>query len=193
MKERGVLEQMGRIVRHRLIVPLKRSKHTPEYSARGTAVGLAWAMTPLVGIQMWLVFMTWLFCKKVLKWSFSLPLGLAWTWVTNVITLPPVYYGFYITGQLMRGQWDNLSGYESLSRVIHETFLGELTFGEKWKLVFDLLVKDWGVSMIIGCLPWALVFGVGGYYFTRTFVRRYRHRKAEKLKKMLRKQYGKSK
>ena len=191
MKERGLLAQMERIVQYRLIMPLKRSQHPPEYSARGTAVGLAWAMTPLVGIQMWLVFMTWLFCKKVLKWPFSLPLGLAWTWVTNVVTLPPVYYAFYVTGQFMRGKWDNLSGYESLSHVIHQTFLEELTFAEKWKLVFDLLVKDWGVSMIVGCLPWALICGVGGYYITRAFVRRHQQRKAEKLKKMLGVQNGK--
>lgn len=193
MKGQGSLAQMGRIVRYRLIMPLKRSQHSPEYGARGTAVGLAWAMTPLVGIQMWLVFMTWLFCKKVLKWSFSLPLGLAWTWVTNVVTLPPVYYAFYVTGQFMRGQWDNLSGYESLSYVIHQTFLEELSFTEKWKLIFDLLIKDWGVSMIIGCLPWSLVCGVGGYYIAYAFIQRYQQRKAAKLKKNLRRKNGKGK
>lgn len=181
MKTHSLFDQMGRIVRYRLVMPLKRSKHPPEFSARGTAVGLAWAMTPLVGIQMWLVLMTWLFCKKVLKWPFSLPLGLAWTWVTNVVTLPPIYYGFYVTGQLMRGQWGNLSGYESLSYVIQQTFLGELTFGEKWKLFFELLIKDWGFSMIIGCLPWACIFGVGGYYVTLAFVRRHRRLKEEKM------------
>ncbi len=184
MKGRGLFEQMGRIMRLRLIVPLKRSTHSPEFSARGSAIGLAWAMTPLVGIQMWLVLMTWIFCKKVLKWPFSLPLGLAWTWVTNVVTLPPFYYAFYVTGQVMRGQWGNLSGYESLSHVIHETFLGEIGFIDKWKLVFDLLIRDWGLSMIVGCLPWALVFGVGGYYGTLSFIKRHRRLKAEKMERL---------
>lgn len=176
-------ENFKRMVVYRLIVPMKRSTSSPELVARGTAVGLAWAMTPLVGIQMTLVAITWAFCKKVLKWDFSLPLGLAWTWVTNVVTLPPIYYGFYVTGQIMRGKWENISGYEGLRRVINQTFLGELSFKEQWGLIFDLFVKDWGFSMCVGCLPWAVVFGFGGYYVTMRFMRTYHEIKEKRMRK----------
>ena len=73
-------QRIKRLLRLKLIIPLLRSPHPPEYKARGVAVGMAWAMTPLVGIQMWLVFMTWVIAKKIFKWGFSMPLALAWTW-----------------------------------------------------------------------------------------------------------------
>ena len=170
MKKRySVWEAIKRSVRMKLIVPLLRSPHPPEYKARGVAVGLAWAMTPLVGIQMWLVFMTWLFFKKVLKKSFSLPLGIAWTWVTNVVTMIPCYYIFYVTGQILRWNVDNITGYQALSGILHDTFMGDLGFWEQWVLFFKLLLKDWGVSMAIGCLPFVVLGSYFGYKITMRF------------------------
>lgn len=162
-------QNMGRILKHKLIIPLIRSPHPPEYKAKGVAVGMAWAMTPLVGIQMWLVFVTWIVAKKIFKWSFSLPLALAYTWVSNVFTLVPIYYVFYVTGQIMRGQWGAISGYKALRSIIENTFLSDYTFLEKWSLFFKLLLKDWGVSMALGCLPWAVILGWGSYYITLRF------------------------
>lgn len=182
MKKKTLWDQMKRITRMKLIVPLLRSPHPPEYKARGVAVGLAWAMTPLVGIQMWTVFMTWLIAKKIFKWGFSLPLALAWTWVTNVLTMIPIYYLFYLTGQLMRWNIHNLSGYDSLVHTIRETFMQDLSFTEKWTLFFKLLLEDWGISMAVGCLPWAVAFAVTGYYLTMKFEQ---HRLERRNKKAL--------
>lgn len=163
----SVFQKLGRLLKLKLIIPILRLKHPPEYKARGVAVGLAWAMTPLVGIQMWLVFMTWIFLKKVFHWHFSLGLAIVWTWVTNVFTVPPVYYIFYATGQIMQSR--EVAAYQNLKKMISETFLSNLSFSEQWVLFFKLLVKDWGFSMAIGCLPWALLFGVSGYYLTYRF------------------------
>ena len=163
------MQKISRLLKLRLLVPLLRSSKPAEYKAKGVAVGLAWAMTPLVGVQMWLVFMTWVIWKKFSPQGFSLTLGLAWTWVTNVFTMVPVYYVFYVTGQLMMGNFDSIGGYDSLQSIIAETFLAEYTFLEKWGLFFKLLLKDWGVSMAVGCLPWAIAGYVGGYYFTCAF------------------------
>lgn len=168
-KHHSFWENLKRITKMRLLVPLIRSPHPPEYKARGVAVGLAWAMTPLVGIQMWTVFMTWIVARKVFKWHFSLALGIAWTWVTNVFTMIPCYYIFYVTGQLMRWRVESISGYQNLSRIIQNTFMSDLTFGEKWTLFFKLLLEDWGLSMAIGCLPWAVLFAVLGYRMTLRF------------------------
>ena len=179
------IQQVGRLIKKQLIIPLLRSPHPPEFKARGVAVGLVWAMTPLVGIQMWLVFMTWLIAKKVFKWSFSLPLGLAWTWVTNVFTMVPVYYVFYVTGQIMRGNWGRISGYDNLKEIIAETFLADYSFIEQWVLFFKLLLKDWGVSMAVGCLPWAVVCGLGSYYLTMKYERMRQKQRERKLRKIL--------
>ncbi len=158
--------KLKRVVRMRLIVPVQRSPHSPEYKARGVAVGLAWAMTPLIGIQMWLVLMTWVFAKKVLKWNFSLALGIAWTWVTNVFTMIPCYYIFYVTGQLMRWDVDNITGYKKLAASIREIFMSDLGFVEEWTQFLGFIVKDWGISMMLGCLPWAVLCTYLGYHMT---------------------------
>ena len=47
MKKYTAWERIKRLLRLKLIVPLLRSPHPPEYKARGVAVGLMWAMTPL--------------------------------------------------------------------------------------------------------------------------------------------------
>ena len=173
-------ERLKRLLKMKLIIPLLRSPHPPEYKARGVAVGLAWAMTPLVGIQMWAVFMTWIGAKKIFKWKFSLPLGLAWTWVTNVFTMIPVYYIFYVTGQLMRWDIQNIGGYAKLSKILNDTFLSDLGFWDKWGLFFKLLLQDYGVSMMIGCLPWLIGTSVAGYYLTLKFEQK---RLARKLRR----------
>ena len=175
-------QRMKRLLRLKLIIPLLRSPHPPEYKARGVAVGMAWAMTPLVGIQMWLVFMTWVIAKKVFKWGFSMPLALAWTWVTNVFTMIPIYYIFYVTGQLMRWDIHNIGGYAKLSKILSETFLSDSSFTEKWILFFKLLAHDYGVSMMIGALPWAVVCSIASYYITIRFEQKRLARKKAKEK-----------
>ncbi len=165
----GFFQNLKRMCRYRLLIPLIRSAHSPEHNARGVAVGVAWAMTPLVGIQMTLVAITWGLLKKVFKWDFSLPLAIAFTWITNVATLVPIYYVFYVTGQMMQGHWDSISGYSQLQGILAQTFLSDLTIAEEWTLFFKLLLQDWGVAMAIGCLPWALICGVASYYMTLRF------------------------
>lgn len=160
------MQKLVRLIKYRLVVPMWRSPYPPEYKARGVAIGFMWSMTPLVGIQMWLVFMTWAVAKKIFRWRFSLPLALAWTWVTNVFTMVPIYYIFYATGQIMRGRWDHIGAYGRLKEIIADTFAADYTMLEQWGLFFKLLLKDWGVSMAVGCLPWAVAAYICGYYLT---------------------------
>lgn len=167
MRHFNLWQKIKRICRYRLVIPLLRSPHPPKYKALGVAVGMAWAMTPLVGIQMYLVFMTWLVMKKIFKVDFSLALGLAWTWVTNVVTMIPIYYGFYVTGQVMMNR--PITRYADLEGSMKSVFFADYTFGEKIMASFKLLLQDWGVGMAVGCLPWALVFGVTSYYLTMRF------------------------
>ncbi len=151
------LQNINRGLKKRLIIPILRSPHPPEHTARGVAIGTMWAMTPLVGIQMWLVSITWLFYKRCLHRSFSLPLGLAFTWISNVFTMIPIYYVFYVTGQMMMGNWDSISGYGHLKEILEKTFLSDLSFLQECLLFFELLLKDWGLAMIVGCLPWMIL------------------------------------
>lgn len=171
---------MGRLTQYKLIVPIKRSKHPPEYTARGVAMGIGWAMTPLVGIQMYLVLMCWLVCRKLFKWDFSLLVGCAWTWVNNVLTMLPLYYAFYVTGQLMLGNWGELSGYESFVRLFSQTFDERLGLWETMQQYIVAVLKDWGLAMAVGSLPWAIGSAWLSYRWSLAFARRRVQRRREK-------------
>ncbi|MBI2584874.1 MAG: DUF2062 domain-containing protein [Rhodospirillales bacterium] len=164
-RKRGVWNGLARLTRFRLVIPILRSKHPPEYTARGVLVGMAWALTPLVGIQMYLVFMTWLITRKLFNWDFSLIVGLAWTWTTNVFTMLPTYYVFYLTGQVLLGNWNDISGYNSFVETYLRTFEDGLSTWETVQTYAVMIVKDWGVAMAVGSLPWAAIGGWLGYRF----------------------------
>ena len=93
-----MLFKLIRLFRYRLVIPILRSQSPPVETARGVLVGLVSAMNPFVGIQMALVGGFWAFQRCLLpKWKFNIIPALAWTWVTNVFTVPFVYYIFLIT------------------------------------------------------------------------------------------------
>ena len=172
-------ELFKRASRFRLVIPLKRSVHSPEHIARGVAVGLAWALTPTVGIQMGFCFMTWVIARRIFKWDFHLLVALAWTWFTNVITLLPSYYLFFLTGQLLLGRFDDLSGYNEfiLSYDKNVAAAGLEGYWEGLWVSAVLLFEGWGIPMLIGCLPWAVLGSWGGYVWSLKFIKRYRQAK----------------
>ena len=172
-------ERLKRASRFKLVIPLKRSVHSPEHIARGVAVGLAWALTPTVGIQMGFCFVTWVIARRIFKWDFHLLVSLAWTWFTNVITLLPSYYLFFLTGQLVLGRFDDLSGYNEfiLSYDRNVAAAGLEGYWEGLWVSAVLLFEGWGIPMLIGCLPWAVLGSWGGYVWSLKFIKRYRWRK----------------
>lgn len=79
------MHRVRRVLLRRLIAPLTRGQHAPEYTARGTAVGLAVAFTPTVGVQMPAVFLLWMLIRCLRpSWEFNLVVAVAWTWLTNI-------------------------------------------------------------------------------------------------------------
>ena len=181
-REFGWLERLGRMIRYRLHIPMKRSRHSPEFIARGVMVGMVWAMTPIIGLQMTAVFATWLVTRKVFSWDFSLVNGLAWTWTTNVFTAIPVFYIFYITGQVMLGRFDDISGYESF-RTAFEISNGAST--GFWDVISGWvagLAVGLGLPMTVGCIPWAILLGWIAYRMSLRFVVRYRALREQRMK-----------
>ena len=169
--------QIARYLRFRLIVPLRRSNRPPEYTARGVAIGLFWGLTPTVGIQMPLCLITWLFFKRSQYFNFSILIACAWTWVSNFFTLIPLYYGFFITGQIMRGHWNNLLGYEIFSKTIQMSFNEKNSFWIKVGEIGHFMLEDLGVSLALGCLPYALISAWLGYLISYRFIRARREKK----------------
>lgn len=160
-----------------------RSPHSPEFTARGVMVGMIWAMMPLVGIQMACVLVTWIITRKLFKWDFSLANGLAWTWVTNVFTLVPAYYIFYVTGQIMMGRGTEEGDYEKIAGLIKGIVDQGMAGIVPW---LEALVFDWGIPMMVGSLPWSAGLGVLSYYLSLRFVRAYRERRALSMQRAIR-------
>ena len=162
-----------------------RSRHSPEHTARGVMVGLVCACLPSPVGQMALAFGAWIIARRLFNWDFSLIQGVAWTWVTNVFTAAPCYYVFFLTGQILLGRWDDLSGYDSFVRTFTATMEAETGFLDALAALGKLVVLEWGFAMWVGSLPWAALFGWLGYRISLRFVIAYRLARARRLEKRL--------
>lgn len=178
----GFFERLRRLTRYRLIVPIIRSKHGPEYSARGVLIGMLVAMTPTVGVQMPIVAFIWLLMRVIRpSWEFSLIIAMAWTWVTNVVTAPPLYYLFVLTGRIMLGQWDSLTGFDEFMQRFH--ILADYEAGPlKQFYVYVVAVFEiWGLPMFLGSIPWAIISAWPAYRWSYRIAVRRRLRRLRRM------------
>lgn len=173
---------LKRLIRYRLHIPMMRSPHPPEHTARGVMVGMIWAMVPVFGLQMAAVLVTWALASKLMKWEFSLVNGLAWTWTTNIVTIIPTYYVFYVTGQAMLGRFDDITGYNSFYELFNTSVQPGATFFEAFWTWLKTLISGWGLPILVGSVPWTILSGWLGYRLSLNFVRAYRERRAERMK-----------
>lgn len=171
----GALAAAARTVRYRLLIPLFRSPHPPEYTARGVAVGMFWGLTPLVGAQSFVIGGLWLVARR-LRWEFSLLQGLAWTWVSNVFTMLPLYYLFYLTGMFLLGDAHEAAGYHAFLALWQRTAEGE----PERRFLAQVLssVRVLGVPAALGCLPWAIGGAWLSYVWSYRIVERRQRRRA---------------
>ena len=168
-----------RWLRYRFVIPVQRSRHPPQYTARGVAVGLFWAMTPTVGIQMMFVLAHWLAVRRFApRWDFNVIHAMAWTWVTNFATVLPAYYLFYVTGQVILGRWDDLTGYggfvEHRDASIVEDPTTDYLPGASWFLETFYegiaILASLGLAMLVGCPPYAVAAAWIGYVWSLKLV-----------------------
>ena len=169
-----------RLLRYRLIIPIRRSYHAPPFAARGVAVGLFWGLAPFVGMQIVLVLATWFVVKAVPRLNFSLVLSIAWTWISNAFTTIPMLYVYYLTGQIILGRWDRISGYEAFTELVEP--LVEARFSDLLNVLYEVAVKEFGLSILIGCWPYMLLLGWGGYWLALRIAKRYRSRRLAQLR-----------
>ena len=186
LRARPFFEQLQTIARHQLIIPLMRSAHPPEHSARGILIGLIWGLTPTVGIQIIGVSLTWFLGRRVFNWNFNYIVALAWTILTNPLTFLPLYYVFYVTGRFLLGDTtdEGLTGYQAFVGVWDQTFEPDTGWFEVVGTYFSVIVHDWGLRLLVGSIPYATVACIIGYWWGLRFIVRYRRaRVALRLKR----------
>ena len=72
----------------------------------------------------------------------------------------------------------------SVKQQIAAIFLGPQSFVQKWGDFFRALMKEWGVTMIIGCIPFIIAALLLGYYVTLRYeLLREHHRQLRQQKR----------
>jgi uncharacterized protein len=161
---------LRRALRYRLLIPVFRSPHGPEYTARGVANGVFWALTPSVGLQTFQILGTWVIARRLFGKDSSILQALIWVWVNNPFTMIPMYYAFYLTGLWLMGDVGLARGYD---RFID---LWEETGGSGWIARMTGLAQAIGLPLVIGCIPYASLGGALSYRWALRVVRRRQQR-----------------
>lgn len=169
-KERWI-SQFIRLIYYRLVVPLKRRSDDPKPIARGVMVGVAVGLTPAVGVQLMVVFVIWLFCRKIVRWDFNVAMAMAWTWLSNPFDMIPLYYMFAVTGKAMLGGTTSLVGFGEFASQMNEVLSSMEGNGyEQMKIFFTLIKDNYLVYLLVGWIPYSLVFSVVGYRYAYRLV-----------------------
>lgn len=167
-----------RLVRQKLIQPFTDSRDPVHEVAMGASVGAFLGLTPTVGVQMYLVFMAWLLLRYVFRIRFNMLIAFAMVWISNPVTMAPMYYAFLVTGQWMR----ELAGVGFLP-ISYTAFTAEVArIGAVEGVSFLLwlynaakvLIVEFGWPMVLGGLVYAIPGAIIAYPLTGIWLRRYR-------------------
>jgi uncharacterized protein (DUF2062 family) len=178
-KQKSFYERMRRLMHYQLIIPMLRSKHAPEYTARSVAIGFAVGITPTAGLQLISCALAWIIAKKIFKWDFNVILAMAWTWNSNTFTIPPIYYICFVTGQIMLGNWHDVFGYQAFAQHFEGIFDLDLSWDSVGD-VADFLVTGVFLKMMLGSIPWFVLSYWVFYRWTMRFMERYHLARSER-------------
>ena len=123
-----------------------RLDDTPHSIALGTAIGMFVGMTPTVGVQMIIVLCVAFLTRPF--FHFNRVAAVLTVYVTNPVTLVPVYWFNYCVGTLFVEE-----------TVTYERFASILEYKgfDEWSTTVSHLVSDVGMPLLTGSLIVALV------------------------------------
>ena len=162
----------GRFYRYcylKLIIPTKREKQNAKYIARATGIGIFCGLTPIFW-QMNIVLIIWV-VAKYFKFSFSLPIALAWTWISNGATNLILFYIYYKLGLFLLGR--SGTSFDSFMALFNNGFFHNI------KSMFYEYVEP----IIAGSFTLMIIFSVLGYITAYILVEKGKKRKLLKNKK----------
>ncbi|MAE61922.1 MAG: hypothetical protein CMJ49_11270 [Planctomycetaceae bacterium] len=169
------MKRRARYIRARLrrfvLLNILHVNDTPNRIAWGAAVGMFVALTPTFGVQIFLVLaLTWIL--RVNKVA-----GFAMVWVTNAVTIAPIYTLQYILGAFLMGEGFQL-------RLI--SYPGKESPGF-WQMItspWQTIQATWtsieeiAIPLCVGSLASATIWGLLTYFVVRMAVTQRRLRRA---------------
>ncbi len=165
------LQKTRHIVRQKIIDPIFKSQSPVKEVSWGVAVGMFFGLTPTMGIQMYIVTGIWLILRFFPKGSFNLPVACAMVWISNPLTVIPMYYVFFVTGDLLlhgTSQAGSFVWFRSKIEQIQEDFQG-IEFIIK---ILEFLIVDLGYPMLVGSLLYAIPIAFGSFFITKRLLTR---------------------
>ena len=106
----------------------------------------------------------WLAAAFAIVFRVNLPLSVATVWITNPLTMPPIFYAAYLVGVKILG-----------APVQH------FAFEASWQWVVDSL-ETIGPAFLLGCGVCSIFFGLFGY-FAMNFIWRLSVAKAWRIRR----------
>jgi uncharacterized protein (DUF2062 family) len=172
-RPRSRIARLRRLARYKFLIPVYRSPHPPEYTARGVAIGVFWGVTPFMGLQTILMIGTWQVLRRAFHKDASLLQALIWAWVNNPITMIPMYYVFYLSGLWLTQTPGSIGGYDAFV-ALWDQGQHEATFLARAVLIAERI----GVALTVGSLPFAFLGSWIGYRWALHVTRARRRRLA---------------
>ena len=165
-----------KLITEKLINPVLHSNAPVSEVSLGVAFGVFLGLTPTVGVQMYLVALVWSIYRYIFGRHFSLPVGVAMVWISNPLTMVPLYYLFLVTGYRL------LETQNGISYELFTEYLGHISSTEgTWEMIVagaSFLLVDLGWPMIIGSLVYAVPGFIISYFMTERIVTSHRKGKA---------------
>lgn len=171
---------MWRKARRFFVHKILHADDTPHRIALGVAVGTFVAFTPTVGFQMFIAvaIAAALRVNKVV----CIPL----VWITNPVTLVPIYAVCFSLGNALLGTADAAQGTATVGQIqtldvqMRAGGFSRLVEAEFWKELF-LFVTRVGAELWVGCLIIGVVAATPAYFLSRWGVTTYREQREERI------------
>jgi len=161
-------------LRRFVIFRLLHIDDTPRRLALGFSLGLFIAWTPTIGLQMLLVLLL------APAFRANIAVGLPTVWVSNPITLVPLYFANFWVGQKILLLFSNrdqlqysqvmekLTRYQPMGKV-----LSQIDEAQFWHKVIDFMWQV-GLELWVGSVLVGLVVAVSGYFVSYKLIVWYR-------------------
>lgn len=136
---------------------------TPHAVALGATIGMLFGLTPTVGLQTVEVILFALFTRRL--FYFNRAAALTVIYISNPLTVAPIYYGLYWVGSWFVPGQATLQQFQEI--LTFEGFAG-------WWQALTNLATDVGLPLLVGTLVIAPLGAVLTYPVTRALLQWYR-------------------
>lgn len=177
-------KQYWRRLRYFVLFRVLHADDTPYRIAMGVAVGLFVGWTPTVGAQMVIA----LALATLLRANKIIPVALVW--ITNPVTMLPIFYVNWVVGRLIMPDSDPLKmneAYIRLRAIIQHApnFFQVMTDPSTWRQLLTIFV-EMGTELWIGSFAVGMLLAVSGYFTTLHAVLYLRERRRLQREKRVR-------